>query len=518
MRRLLFFSLLVSSIGLHAQSFNRSELPTQIIGAWEVVYGPDNFLWLSEANGQVLRVDPKTGAKQVVYAAPDYFEGSPKEQLQACHFPNILGGTLGLTLDPDFTEASKSFVYYVYSYNSGTTENPATKFKIVRLKWDTTTQSITEVRNLVLDLPTSYDHIGGRLLAVKQQGVSHLFFTIGDHGISDDNAPTCYTPQSKNPNNLAQDVAFKNGKIHRFNMDGSIPSDNPTLGNSWFTRGHRNPQGLIYNAAQNILYDVEHGDRTDDEINILELGKNYGWKQVRGYHSDGNFPTEIDFVKNYVPDPKIPQDELKEAMFAWCNTSFPTDPNNLTWCSVAPSDGIYYHSNTIPEWNNSLLIVTLKDGYDTDQEVYQFKLSADGKSLDKNAAQNPKRYFAADQALNGRLRDIAVSPDGKEIFLINNGGADRNKIIMYTYNTTLPIEESPTISYHVFPNPTRGIIQIDSTQPLHKITIFDVLGQQYLTVYHTLSVDISTLPIGVYFLKMETIFGKTILRKVVKDH
>lgn len=49
-------------------------------------------------------------------------------------------------------------------------------------------------------------------------------------------------------------------------MDGSIPIDNPIPGNPFYTRGHRNPQGLMYNAIEDILYDVEHGDRTDDEI------------------------------------------------------------------------------------------------------------------------------------------------------------------------------------------------------------------------------------------------------------
>lgn len=512
MYRIFLFILGFSSTLLHAQSFKRSELPTELAGAWEMVYGTDGFLWLSEANGQVLRVNPTTGEKQVVYTAPDYFGGSPQEQLQACHLPNILGGTLGLTLDPDFAEASKSFVYFVYSYNSSTDANPATKFKIVRLKWDVTTQKVTETRNLVSDLPTSYDHIGGRLLAVKRNGVSHLYFTVGDHGISEDNAPTCYVPQSQNPNHNAQNPAFKNGKIHRFNMDGSIPNDNPMQGNSWFTRGHRNPQGLIYNTAQNILYSVEHGDRTDDEVNILELGKNYGWKQARGYHNDFNVPTEADFVRNYTPDPQIPQDALREAMYAWCTTTVPTDANNLNWCSIAPSDGIYYNANGIPEWKNSLLIVTLKNGTDTDQEVYQLKLSADGKTV----VQAPKRYFGADQALNGRLRDIAVSPDGTKLFLINSGGADRSKITVYTYNSASPIEIDETVSYHVFPNPTSGVVQIDTPNAMRNVVVFDVLGQQRMAFENARVLNLATLPNGIYFLEMETMIGKSVLQKVVK--
>ena len=72
------------------------------------------------------------------------------------------------------------------------------------------------------------------------------------------------------------EIGYQNGEIHRFNIDGSIPFDNPFPGNSFYTGGHRKPQGPIYNTQQDILYDVEHGDRTDDEINILMPGMNYG--------------------------------------------------------------------------------------------------------------------------------------------------------------------------------------------------------------------------------------------------
>lgn len=512
--------LLILNIGfIQAQNFIRTELSTKLSGPWEIIYGPDGFLWLSEAGGVVSRVDPSTGAKIVVYTAADYFGGAPEEQLQACFKPNILAGTLGLALHPDFSDPSTSFIYFVHSYNSGTTLAPSTKFKIVRLNWDAKAMAVVGKSDIVLDIPSSYDHIGGQLTALKRKGVSHLYLSVGDNGISEENAAACYQPQSLNPNNNAKNPAYKNGKIHRFNMDGSIPADNPIVGNSFYTRGHRNPQGFMYNPTQDILYEIEHGDRTDDEINILEAGKNYGWKDVRGYHTDNNVPNEAEFVKNYVPNPAIPSDALKEAFYAWCNVSTPTDADNLNWCTVAPADGIYYESTSIKEWTNSLLVVTLKNGVDTDQEVYQFRLNADGKTLYPSTptAPNPKRFFGSDQNLNGRLRDIAISPDGRKIFLINNGGSSTDKITVYSYTAIAPIEDDTyDENYGIFPNPTSNVLHVDTQNMLRSIEVYNIMGQQQVSVQNTKTLDLSPLPKGMYLLKITNYVGKVVFRKAIK--
>jgi len=408
-----------------AQSFIRTELPTQLTSPWEIIYGPDGFLWITEAGGKVSRVDPVSGNKTVVYAAPDYFSGAAAEQLLLCGPPRDIGsGTLGMALHPDFTTPATAFIYFVYSYNSASAGAPVTKFKIERLTWNASTNSVTGNTTVVPLMPTGYGHLGGRLMIIKQNAVPYLFFTVGDNGISETNDPNCYSPQSTNPNNFTQDPNYKNGKVHRFNLDGSIPGGNPISGNSFYTRGHRNPQGLMYNPTQNIIYDIEHGDRTDDEINILEAGMNYGWKNVRGFHNDNNYVGESTYISSYVPNPAIANDALKEPIITWCSILQPTNPAFLDWCTVAPSDGIYYGSNGIPDWTNSLLVVTLKNCLSTDQEVYQFKLNAAGTGILPSTASdpNPQKFFGADQALNGRLRDITVSPDGTKIYLINNGG------------------------------------------------------------------------------------------------
>lgn len=481
----------------YSQTFIRSELSTEVNTPWEITYGSDNFLWLTEAGGKVSRINPSNGNKTVVFTAEDYFDGSLSERSTLCHKPQIGKGTLGLALDPDFGQAEHAFIYFVYSYNVGSINEPVTKFKVRRLLWNHTTSEVIETEDIITKLPSGYDHLGGRLLAARIKGKSYLFLSIGDLGVSEQNAPDCYANQADNPNNFAQDILTSNGKIHRFHMDGSIPEDNPIKDNSFYTRGHRNPQGLMFDPNTESLYDVEHGDRTDDEINKLIKGMNYGWKAIHGYHDDDSYPGELDYFNNYQPSPFIENDQLISPIFSWCTIAnqVPVSPSRER-CTVAPSDGIYYGSNAIPEWSNSLLVATLKNGDTTDREVYQFNLDKYG-DID-NSNQEPKKFFGEDQALNGRLRDIAVSSDGKKIFLINNGGADRDKITVYTYvDNNINSETNPDL-FLTCPNPVEDILvmpNLDLISDFQKLEVFSSIGELvYQTNFQSNIIDVRWVP------------------------
>jgi len=496
---------LLFSISSFCQSFIRSELPTEVNRPWEITYGPDGFLWLTEKDGNVSRVDPVTGDKQIVFTANDYFPGSDLENSAICPGRKIGVGTLGLTLHPQFLNPSTAYIYFLYSYNHGTESEPYTRFRVKRLTWDATNETVVANTNLIDSITTGLDHLGGRLLAVERNGQSHLYLSLGDNGVSEQNSPECYDPQSTNPNNFTQDPATQNGKIHRFNMDGSIPADNPIPGNSFFTRGHRNPQGLMYNTRLDLLYDIEHGDRTDDEINILESGMNYGWKQVRGYHNDDSFDGEADFVSNYTPHPSIANDALKEPFYSWCTTRDTSD-QYTEWCTVAPSDGIYYDSPGIPQWTNSLLVVTLKDGLSTDREVHLFRLQENGElvaSTQENP--NPTTFFGEDQAANGRLRDITYSPDGKRIYLINNGGTDRDKITVYELDPDGVASTAEQKEIHLFPNPVEGYLTLANfSGSAASLSLFNVMGNSIpLPSLQENQLDVSNLAPGCYILHFE---------------
>lgn len=516
----IYLLFLILPVSFQAQVFTRSELPTSLTKPWEITYGPDNFLWITESGGIVSRVDPISGAKTVVYTASDYFSGSTLEQLPLCTQPMIGAGTLGLALHPDFLISSTSYIYFVYSYNSVTVPAPATKFKVKRLTWDAVSNTVINDIDLITSISTGYDHLGGRLMSIKQNGTPYLFLTIGDHGISEDSNPTCYSPQTDNPNNFAQDPGTQNGKIHRFNMDGTVPFDNPIAGNSFYTRGHRNTQGLMYNPTLDILYGIEHGDRTDDEINVLYKGMNYGWKNVRGYHSDNNFPGEAAYISSYIPDPSILNDSLVQAMYSFCATIPDASPNYSDWCTVAPSDGIFYGSNGIPEWTNSLLVVTLKNGLSTNMEVYQFHLDTNGELTPSTTDNpNPKKYFSEDQTQNGRLRDITVSPDGKKIYLINNYGAPTDKITVYEYipeSNGLPPDGE---EIWIYPNPVNDILTINYSNEfeIEKLFIYNAIGQVvYSSDLNFNQVNTTNFKKGVYFLKITT-NDSQIVKKFVKE-
>lgn len=517
---LLLLTLCIYYTDISAQTFSRSELPTPVSIPWEIVYGPDNMLWITESNGVVSRVNPETGYKTVIYTANDYFGGSASENAVLCPSLHIGSGTMGLALHPDFSTPGFSFLYFIYSYNAGTGSAPETRYKIRRLEWNPNTEQVIGYLDIVSGISNGYDHLGGRLLSIKQNAVPYLFVSVGDHGASEANSPGCYDPASDNPNNYAQDPNTDNGKIHRFHMDGSIPADNPIPGNSFYTRGHRNPQGLVFNSDLNILYDIEHGDRTDDEINILEKGMNYGWKDIRGYHSDENFPGESAYFANYVPNPLILNDQLTDPIYSFCTEPTPSNPNGNSWCTVAPSDGVYYNSSAIPQWKNSILLVTLKDGDNTDMEVYRFKLTTQGTIAPGTSSNpNPQRFFGEDQHLNGRLRDIAVSPDGKKIYLINNGGGTTNtsKITVYTYTG---ISEVPASDLKIYPNPTSGNLQVmvpENTS--YSIRILDSKGAQLMEFsgdLESINLDLSTLAAGLYWIHYQSEASKHIL-KFVKE-
>ena len=493
-----------------AQSFVRSELPTTLSTPWEITYGPDDFLWLTESEGRVSRVNPTNGNKTVIYTAPDYYAGSPQEVLPCVQAP-IGAGTGGLALHPDFTDSSTAYVYFVYSYNSGSVDTPSTKFRIKRLKWDATTNAITNDTNIVNLIATGHHHVGGRLKAIKQNNVPYLFLSTGDHGVSELKQPDCYSPPSSNPNNFTQDIETPQGKIMRVNMDGSIPLDNPVPGNPFYTRGHRNPQGLIHHASLGTIYAVEHGDITDDEINVLYKGMNYGWKEIRGYRNDNSFPGEADYAANYIPDPSVPNDSLVDPFYSWC-TTLPIDTTESNpFCTVAPSGGTFYGSSAIPEWTNSLLVVTLKDNAVTDKEVYQFKLLPNGDLAPSiTGSPNPKKFFGNDQALNGRLRDIAVSNDGTTIYLINNGGAATDKIIVYTIDSTTSVVNTnlPSSTIGLYPNPTTNdMVYLKGTKELEgflKIEIYALNGKLIFTSFHPREINVTSLNKGLFLMKVIT--------------
>jgi aldose sugar dehydrogenase len=312
---------------------------------WEILWGKDNHIWMTERNGKISKIDPLNGNTVFSYSIPDVFAQGE-------------GGLLGMVQHPDFINNGQFFVVYNYNKNSVYTE------KVVRFTYSN--NAVSNPVTILDNIPAAGIHNGSRLV-ISNESSPKLYISTGDANV---------TANAQNRNSLS-------GKMLRLNLDGSVPSDNPIPGNPLWTFGHRNPQGLV--MINNILYSSEHGPNTEDEINIIEKGRNYGWPNVTG---PCDYPDEISFC---TPN----------------NVKIPTwSTGNVT---LATSGIDYYNANRIPQWKNSLLLVTLKDA-----TLYQLQLSANGQTITGS-----KPYYKSSW---GRLRDVCVSPAGRVYLCTSNGG------------------------------------------------------------------------------------------------
>lgn len=312
---------------------------------WEILWGKDNHIWMTERNGRISKIDPLNGNSVFTHTISDVVA-------------NGEGGLLGMIQHPDFLTNGQFYVVYNYNKNGQYTE------KVVRLTFSN--NAVSNPVTIVDNIPASSIHNGSRLV-ISNESTPKLYISTGDAA----NIVIVQEPDSKA------------GKILRVNLDGTIPSDNPIAGNPYWSLGHRNPQGLV--MANNILYSSEHGSNIEDEINIIEKGRNYGWSNVNG-----------------------PCNEASEIIF--CNDKNVKPPLWSSGNSTIATCGLdYYNGDRISQWKNSLLLATLKDA-----TLYQLKLSANGQSIT-----SIKEYFRGNW---GRLRDIAISPEGRVYLCTSNGG------------------------------------------------------------------------------------------------
>ncbi|WP_443946924.1 PQQ-dependent sugar dehydrogenase [Pedobacter sp. AW1-32] len=328
------------------------EIKTKVLASgltlpWEIVYGPDQFIWFTEKTGKISRLNPSTGAVTPLLTISEVRV-------------NGEGGLLGMVLHPNFS--ANPFVYVVYDY--GTTY----KAKVVRYTYSAGALGSPQI--LLDQIPAASIHNGSRLLISGDK----LFITTGD--ASDQSLP-------QNPNSLA-------GKILRINLDGSIPADNPFPNNPVWSIGHRNAQGLAMVGAK--LFSSEHGPDSDDEINVIEKGKNYGWPNVKGLCNES---TETPFCS---------ANSVVEPLINWTPT-------------IAPSGMTYYNSDYIPQFRNSLLLAVLKDS-----KLMQLKLD----DTQSKIAETKDFYVST----FGRLRAVCQSPEGK-IYICTSNGSDDKIIELY---------------------------------------------------------------------------------------
>lgn len=312
---------------------------------WEIAWGPDNHIWMTERGGKISRVNPATGVVTPLLTISEVKT-------------NGEGGLLGLVLHPNFNSTPQIFVAYDYMNGSNYME------KVVRYTYNGTT--LTDPQLIIDNIKAAVNHNGCRLLITADQ---KLFISTGD-------ALDQTTPLN---------TGAINGKILRLNLDGSIPSDNPIANSPVWSYGHRNPQGLVF--ANNRLYSSEHGPDSDDEINIIEKGRNYGWPTVKGYCDAGTEQT-------------------------YCTANNVREPLKIWTPTIAPSGIDYYDNDLIPQWKHSLLLATLKGS-----RLVQLRLNEARTGIDSVGEFYVNKY--------GRMRDVCISPEGKVYVCTSNGSNDK---------------------------------------------------------------------------------------------
>lgn len=299
---------------------------------WQLVWGPDDYIWFTEQGGEISRLDPSTGKVTSLLVIDDVMR-------------ERTSGLLGMTLHPDWDTHPYVFLNY-----TGEDSNKRRYSRVVRYTFEENTLVDSLV---ILEYPAWRGHFGARVVIAPD---GKLMVATGD-GAQFENA---------------QDLDSPNGKILRYNIDGTIPEDNLFPGSAVWAWGLRNPQGFVYANGQ--LYNSDHGDATDDEVNLIRKGANYGWPFVEGYVDNDK---EIGFAS---------QTEVADPMKAWTPT-------------IAPAGMSYYHTDKIPELQGSLLLTTLKGS-----SLRALKLDQSGTEIVADV-----NYF---QQVFGRLRSVCVSPDG----------------------------------------------------------------------------------------------------------
>lgn len=236
-------------------------LETGLDAPWSVVPLPSGSALISERDsGTILERLPQGGMRTVGTVPGVVHSGE--------------GGLLGLAVEKASAPA------YLYASETTSADNRVVRMPLTGVPGS---YAIGAPENIVTGIPKASNHDGGRL-AFGPDGM--LYITTGD---ASDTAN-------------AQNLASLGGKILRVTPEGGVPGDNPFPGSPVWSYGHRNPQGIAWDA-HGTMWASEFGQNTWDELNIIMPGSNYGWPAVEGI---GHDPTYTDPVYQWPTDQASP--------------------------------------------------------------------------------------------------------------------------------------------------------------------------------------------------------------------
>ncbi len=326
---------------------------------WGMAFLPNGDMLVTERPG-TLRLVTADGT-----LLPDPIGGTPKV------FAQGQGGLLDVVIDPAF--ADNSLIYLSYA---GVDDDDRSSTRVARARLLDGELQDFEVIFRSNSASSGGVHWGSRL-GFDPEGF--LYVTAGDRGNKDQ----------------AQSLSRHAGSVIRINPDGSVPDDNPFIGQSGvrpeiYSYGHRNPQGLAVHPETGRIWTQEHGPQGGDEVNLIEAAVNYGWPEITWGVNYGGRPINGGLRE---------QDGMAQPVHFW-------DP------SIAPSGMTFYDGDAFPEWQGDLFVGALKFQLIARLELDGDKIVAEERLL---------------QGELGRIRDVRVGPDGFLYVLTDdpNGGLYR---------------------------------------------------------------------------------------------
>jgi len=350
---LFFTSLLLFSHQLQAQDvvYSPSSLGTlkvttiikNLANPWGMAFLPDGRLLITERPGR-LRIYSQGQISPAVSGIPAvYSQGQ--------------GGLLDVAIDPNFNQNQWVYLTYSEAGSEGTAGTAVMRGKLVGNALLNTQVLFRQDPKLSVG-----NHFGSRLVFDKS---GHLFVTLGEN----------------NTRITAQYLDHHQGKVIRIWPDGSIPADNPFIGQAnvkpeiW-SYGHRNPQGATLNPWTGKLWEHEHGPMGGDEINIPGAGKNYGWPIIT-YGIDYNGQPIPEAIGTSAPG-------MEQPIHYWVP-------------SIAPSGMAFYDKNKNSAWYGNLFVGALAG-------QLLVRLEVRGETIVKE-----ERLL---NELGNRVRAVCAGPDG----------------------------------------------------------------------------------------------------------
>ena len=330
-----------------------STLAGGLVHPWGIAVLPDGAGYLvTERSGQLRHISAEGAVSSPITGVPDVLA---EDQ----------GGLLDVAIGPDFATDRRIYMTYAKPMPGGRNATAA-----ARAVLSDDLSALSDVEDIfVQDPPSTVPmHFGSRILF---PGDGTAVITTGEHS-------------SDATRDLAQDNSTTYGKVVRVSLDGSIPEDNPFVGDpdavdSIWSYGHRNVQGAAYDAG-GTLWTIEHGPAGGDELNRPEPGLNYGWPVISyGERYDGGA----------IGSGESKMEGMEQPVYFW-------DP------VIAPGGMMFHAGENFADWNGDLLIGSLYPG-----GVVRLSLNDEGLVVEEERLLRDA----------GRVRDVEVLSDGSFLFL-----------------------------------------------------------------------------------------------------